>query len=106
MGEHDLKLVGTSKEVLAPEGQSERFDEALPLASALLNTESFLSSVRIETPINRRRAAVAVQMLKEAYILKATELSEAIIPLARGEKIASNFGFPEFDDNAVESTFN
>lgn len=101
----DQSLIVTFEDIVHSEEQSERFADILTLAASVINAESLLSSAMSELPINRRKAILAVQMLQDFHVAKAVELTEAALALTAGEEKASNIGFPEFDDDAVEGMF-
>ena len=80
----------------------DRMTQLLPILGALAKSDEVISSNEGQMCNNRLRAVLAIEMVFSAALSNAEGLAEQIGEVATGNILASQFGFPEFDDDADE----
>lgn len=70
----------------------------IPVLMAYLRGRKICSMREMELPENRLRAILSVELLAKHKLHESTSFFASISDLVIGEKTASDFGFPEFDD--------
>ncbi|WP_133240379.1 hypothetical protein [Pararhodobacter oceanensis] len=87
-----------------PGENSDRSDlsQTAALLEVLLRAESVLDEFPEGLPLNRHRAALALEMVAANHLRQAAAMFQGIIDLSNGSVSAHEFGFSEFDDNEDE----
>jgi hypothetical protein len=77
-----------------------RMTQLLPILIASARSDEVMASNEGDFCENRIKANLAIEMLFSAALSKAEDVAEKIGQVSTGDLLASQFGFPEFDDDA------
>ncbi len=80
-------------------------DDFLPLLLAKLETKKAMLALEHVVPNNRFKAVAALDGVGKYHLAQASAIFAGIADIATGRAVASEFGFPEFDDDAEEGLF-
>lgn len=103
-----VKMNGAGEIVISLESKTngvlftDRMTQLLPILEALAKSDKVMTSNENQMCDSKLKAVLAIEMVFSASLLKAESVAEQIGEVAIGNILASQIGFPEFDEGSDE----